>query len=49
MPIKAKETQRIPIRQKQEKNSLYRTIIKTLNGQNKEKILKPKREKTKPF
>lgn len=45
MPIKIQEAHRIPNRQNQKRNSPHHIIIKTLNAQNKERLLKVSRKK----
>ena len=45
MPIKEQEAHRIPNRSEQKRKSSGNIIIKTLNVQNKERILKAAREK----
>jgi hypothetical protein len=45
MPIKVQETYRMPKRLDQKRKSSHHIIIKTLNIQNKERLLKPAMEK----
>jgi hypothetical protein len=45
MPINIQETYRTPNRLDQKRNSSYHIIVKTLNAQNKERILKAVSEK----
>jgi hypothetical protein len=47
MPIKIQEAYRTPDRLDQKRKSLLHIIIKTLNIQDKERILKAARNKTK--
>lgn len=49
MSINVQEAYRTPSKQEQKRNSSYHIIIKTLNVQNKERILKDAREKTKSY